>query len=63
MGDQAALHLENIVKSPASTIVGVATGLGVVGSMLSGGTPTSTAGWINFGVAALMSILAMLSKA
>lgn len=59
----AALHPSNVFGSPGSTWAGVAAILGVVTTAMSGGLPTSQAGWVTFGVSVVAGIGAIFSKA
>lgn len=56
-----ALHTANITNNPLSTAAGIlnASAMFLQGQ---GGLPTSTQGWIGFGLQGLMSIFMVLSR-
>jgi hypothetical protein len=58
-----SLGFSNITANPASTWAGAASILAVLGSSMSQGMPTTTAGWTSFGVSLLMGVASIFSKA
>lgn len=60
--DQPALHVSNITAHPGSSWAGAGILMALAGFATQNPMPTTKAGWISYGLAASMAVLAALGK-
>lgn len=58
-----ALHVDNVAASPGSTFAGLSALLfGLSNGVGAQGLPTTTAGWVTFGLASLGGLLGIFGR-
>jgi hypothetical protein len=63
MDNTPTFSLANVLANPKSTWAGITTLFGVLATAMSGGFPTTQAGWVTFALAVLNGVGAVFSKA